>query len=381
MSQKVLKKGEFLFKDGDKIQNVYLIQSGGINQCLVKGKKTLDLFQLGSGQVLGEQVLLGQNTFNTSAVATAETKVLEVPLDTLKNVYEAAPQTLKVVIKSLAERLRQSLNEVRSSRLEKEASPCPDDQVAKIFAALFFTVNHKGDKKTLPGRVLIDWSLLKQYTQRVMGESPKRIEQACNILVKQKLALYEMGKNPDHPEGPEEIQKVHFLDLAVLESFFEFYQYYYFKGGKTDYLKIDELCYQILSGIILLTKAETPDRFGIVSLDFNKMTEHCKEELGINLSNDHFNRLEAKGILMKRASRPEGVQLQFDFKEFQYTLEAWKIIREIEKWNEKGFVDLDEKDEKFKKKTGGPACPSCETEVAATAKFCHQCGTKLSAAA
>lgn len=381
MSQRVLKKGEFLFKDGDKIQNVFLIQSGGINQCLVKGKKNIDLFQLGSGQVLGEQILLGQTVFNTSAVATAETKVLEVPLEGLKAVYEAAPQTLKVVVKSLAERLRQASNEVRSSRLEKDASPCPDDQVAKVFASLFFAVNHKGDKKTLPGRAIMDWNLLRQYTQRVMGESPKRIEQACNILVKQKLALYEMGKNPENPDGPEEVQKVHFLDLSVIESFFEFYQYYYFKGGKTDFLKIDELCYQILTGIVHLTKSETPDRFGIVNLDFNKLTDHCKEELGINLNNDHFSRLESKGILMKRAARPEGVQLQFDYKEYHYTLEAWKMIREIEKWNEKGFVDIEEKEEKFKKKTGGPTCPSCEVEVAAAAKFCHQCGTKLQAAA
>lgn len=382
MSQRVLKKGEFLFKDGDKVQAVYLVQSGGLNQCLVRGKKTIDLFQLGSGQILGEQVLLGQNTFNTSAVATAETKILEVPLDTLKQVYETSPQMIKVLVKSLAERLRLSSNDVRSSKLEKDSSPCPEDQVAKTFAAIFFTASHKADKSSHPGRAVMDWNFFKQYAQRVMGESPKRIEQATNILVKMQLALYEMGKNPDNPEGPEEIQKVHFLDLSVVESFFEFYQYYYFKGGKTDFLKIDELCYQILIGLVKIAEVETPDRFGIVGIDFNKLAEYCKEEIGINLNNDHFTRLETKGILMKRKSTPAGVVLQFEFKEYRYTLEAWKMIREIEKWNEKGYVDIDEKEEKAKKKSaGGPSCPACSVEVAVGAKFCQECGHKLTAAA
>ncbi|MFP5520552.1 MAG: cyclic nucleotide-binding domain-containing protein [Bdellovibrionia bacterium] len=380
MSQKVFKKGEFLYKDGDKIQAVYLIQSGGVNQCLVRGKKTIDLFQLSTGQILGEQVLLGQNTFNTSAVATAETKVLEIPLESLKQIYDGSPQMIKALIKSLAERLRLSSNEVRSTRLEKDSSPCPEELVAKVFASIFFTAKHKGDTKSFPGRTVVDWNLFKQYAQRVLGESPKRLEQATNILVKMGQALFEMGKNPDNPEGPEEIQKVHILDLSVVETFFEFYQYYYFKN-KTDLLKVDELCYQILIGLVKNTEKETPDRFGIVELEFNKLADYCKEELGINLNNDHFTRLETKGILMKRKSTPQGVVLQFEQKEYHYTLQAWKIIREIDKWNEKGFVDINEKEEKPKKKTGGPTCPACEAEIAPAAKFCHECGHKLTAAA
>src|SRR5690606_32662421 len=134
-------------------------------------------------------------------------------------------------------------NEVRSNRLEKDASPCPEELIAKVFASIFFTAKHKGDDKSFPGRIVVDWNLYKQYSQRVLGESPKRIEQATNILVKMGQALYEMGKNPDNLDGPDEIQKVHILDLSIVETFFEFYQYYYFKN-KSDLLKVDELCYQ-----------------------------------------------------------------------------------------------------------------------------------------
>ncbi len=380
MSVKTFKKGEVIFKDGDKITSVYLIQSGGANQCLIRGKKTIDLFQLGASHILGDQIILGQSTHPTSAVATAETKVLEIPVETLKQHYEAAPQMLKVIVKSLADRLRLAVNDVRSNRLEKDSSPCPEDQVAKAFGAVFHTANHKGDRSTA-GRVIVDWNMMKQYTQRVMGEGPKRMEQVVNVLVKLKLALYEMGKAPDNPDGPDEIQKVHFLDLGLLESFFEFYQYYYFKGGRSELLKVDELCQQMLNGLLKLTEAETPDRFGIVGVDFAKFGEYCQNEIGFKLNNDHFTRLENKGVFMKRRTSGTGVILQFEFKEFRSIAQSWRMLREIEKWNEKGYVDMDEKEEKPKKKSGGPACPACSAELQAGAKFCSECGHKITAAA
>lgn len=380
MSVKTFKKGEVIYKDGDKITAVYLIQSGGVNQCLIRGKKTIDLFQLGASHILGDQVILGQSTHPTSAVATTETKVLEIPVEGLKAQYEGAPQTVKAMMKSLADRLRLALNEVRSSKLEKDSSPCPEDQVAKAFGAVFHTANHKGDRSQ-PGRVVVDWNMMKQYTQRVMGESPKRMEQVVNILVKLKLAGYEMGKAPDNPDGPDEIQKVHFLDLGLVESFFEFYQYYYFKGGRSELLKVDELAQQLLNGLLKLCENEQPDRFGIVSVDFAKFSEFCKEEVGINLNNDHFNRLESKGVFMKRKNGGSGVLLQFEVKEFRSIAQSWKMLREIDKWNEKGFVDMDEKEEKPKKKSNGPSCPACSAEVQAGAKFCQECGHKLIMAA
>jgi hypothetical protein len=325
-------------------------------------------------------VILGAQTHPTSAIATTETKVLEIPVETLKSQYEGAPQMLKVIIKSLADRLRLAMNEVRSSKLEKDSSPCPEDQVAKAFGAVFHTANHKGDRSTA-GRVIVEWGMMKQYSQRIFAEGPKRVEQVINILVKMKLALYEMGKAPDNPDGPDEIQKVHFLDLGLLESFFEFYQYYYFKGGRTDLLKVDEVCQNLLDGLLKLTADAEVDRFGVVSLEFAKYAEYCKNELGINLNNDHFARLEGKGVFMKRRTVANSVLLQFEVKEFRSMFGSWKMLREIEKWNERGFVDMDEKEEKPKKKSNGPACPACSADVAVGAKFCGECGHKLVAAA
>ncbi len=381
MSLKTLKKGELLYSEGDKIQNVYLIQSGAVNLCLVRNKKTVDMFQVGSSQILGEQVLLGLGSFTTSAVATTETKVLEIPLEAFKQQFETAQQMYKIIIKSLADRLKVTMADVRSQRLEKDATPCPEELIAKVFGTIFHAANHKGEKRE--GRVVIDWGLYRQYSQRVFGESLKRLEQATNLLVKLKLAMYEMDKDPDDPEGPEMIQKIHFFDLAAIENFFEFYQYYYFKGGKSEVLKVEEPVVNTLGGLLSLAESATPDRFGMVSLEFPKVVEHFKNEHGINFTTDTLTRLESKGLFAKRKTNSNSdVQLQFELKEFSGFFKNWRIIREVDKWNEKGFVDPNEPEKKaIKKAVSGPACPACSAAYTEGQKFCGECGHKITAAA
>ena len=377
---KVYKKGEVLFKDGDKISNVIFIQKGAISQCLIRGKKTVDLFQLGVNQVLGEGILSGQVNHPTAAIATVETTVLEIPAELFKQQYEAAPQFLKMVLKSLADRMKLATAEVRSSKMEKDSSPCPDEGVPKVFAAIYFAANHKGEKQK-DGKLEVEWTVMKSCAQRVLGESPKRLEQAVSILVKLKLAGFVMGKLPEDPDGPDVIQQVIFYDIAVVESFFEFFQYYLYKPGKMDLIKYDEFCSNLLELFIKSAEGAEVDRFGVVSLDFAKIQEKVKEELSLNLSNDQLLRLEQKGIMAKRRNiEGEGVRLEFEIKEYRNISFTWKIIREIDKWNEKGFVDMNEKEEK-KKKNDGPACPQCAAALIPQQKFCGDCGFKLVAAA
>ncbi|MEK6774722.1 MAG: cyclic nucleotide-binding domain-containing protein [Bdellovibrionota bacterium] len=373
--QKAYKKGEFLFREGDKISQVVFIQSGSVNLCLTKGKKSLDLFQLGANQLMGEMVIFGQPTHQFSAIATTDTKTFEVTVDAMKQQYEAAPQLFKMTIKSLSERLKQAITEVRSARMEKDSSPCPEDQVAKVFGIIFHTASHKGEKQK-DNSVEVLWPLFRQYSLRIFGESLKRLEQACHILVKLKLAQYTMGKAPENPDGQDEVQAITFKNLAAIEAFFEFYQYYYFKGGKSEILKPDDLVVQLVDLILKLSETVTADRFGLVSVEFAKLSELVKSELGTTLNNDHFARMEAKGAMTKRRSVSDSVRIEFEPKELKNIFFSWKILREIEKWNEKGFVDLDEKEEKRLKK-GENACPQCNASVKNIQKFCAECGHSL----
>lgn len=379
---KVAKRGEIIFKEGDKITNLILVQSGQASLCSVKGKKNTEIMAISQAQVAGEQGLAGALTHNFSLLANSEVKYMEIPIEAAKAQVEAAPQFLKMVTKSLLDRLKQALSELRNSSSERDQTPMPEEQVAKSFATVFHTIHHKGqaeDSKN-PHVIRMNWLPFKQYGQRVFGESPKRLEQICCILVKMKMASFDMGKPDDNPEGPDEIKTVHVTNLAFVESFFEFYQYYYFKGGSATFLKFDETYFNILVQMLKAFEGAPVDRQGMVTLEYSKLLEFFKTEANLNLTSAHFAQLENRGLFCKKFTRSADNQvlISVDIKEWQNRKDMWRVLWEIDRWNEKGLVDMNEDILKPKKKAGnGPSCPQCSAEVQATAKFCPECDTKL----
>lgn len=379
--QKSYKRGDVIYKEGDKITHVIFVQSGAVQQTLLRNKKNVEVMSCGANSVLGESGVAGIPLHNISAVATQDTKTLEVPIETFKQQIEVAPQFLKMLIKSFGERLHKALQEIRSQKMAIDASPCADEQVPQVFGSIFFTVMHKGVKQKDGKTYEVDWVVFRQYIQRVMGQSLKRVEGGVDILVKMKLANYVMGKPPEDPEGPDQKIGITFYDLQPIEAFFEFFQYYYYKPGKSDLLKVEDSATQIVQLMLKCAEGLQPDRFGMVTLEYAQFAEKMHEELGTKLTNDHFIRLENKGVFSKRRTTGDKVYIDFEIKEYRNVFYSWKLIREINKWNERGFVDLDEKEEVKKKKADGPSCPQCSASVAAEQKFCGECGFNLSAKA
>ncbi|MGZ3724602.1 MAG: Crp/Fnr family transcriptional regulator, partial [Pseudobdellovibrio sp.] len=126
---KIIKKGQFLFKAGDKIQSVYVVQSGQVSICLQKNNKIFDIMTVGNGYVFGDLVVLGTNVYLYSGLAQQELKVTEVPLDVFKLQYESLSANYKSFIKTMAERLKWAVNEVKNAKQEKAAAPISDEAI------------------------------------------------------------------------------------------------------------------------------------------------------------------------------------------------------------------------------------------------------------
>jgi hypothetical protein len=373
---KVFKRGEILYKEGEKVLVMYLIQSGSVNLFLSRQKNNVDLFTAISGQIVGDHALWGAATHPHSAVAMGEVKAVELPVEGVKGQLETSSQLQKFLTKSFCDKMKLLMRDLQSVRLSADNTPCPPDQTAKIFGALFHTARTKGESLK-EGGIKVSWLAMKQYAQRVFGESPKRLEMTTNVFVKLGAAKYTLGKPDDNPDGPDEILSVTFSDLPLVEQFFEFYQFYYFKGGKQDLLKTDERVMGMAQCLIDLGSAEKPDRHNIVNVDYAKVIEKFKMTLGVQLNNDHWSLIEGKGLYVKRQSNDKGITLQFDLKEFSQTARTWKVLREVERWNEKGSVDPHEPVEIKKESAKGPGCPACGHGYESLPKFCSECGHKF----
>lgn len=372
---KKFKRGEFIFKEGDKADHIYLVQSGRVAICVVRPSSRIEIFVATKGAILGEQALYGMSKHVLSAEALNDVTVLEVPLAIAKPQVDATNGFLKTLLKSMADELKFSFNELKSIKLEKEAVACPDIFVPRVFSCINLVTRHLG-KKLENGEWEIAWNSLKIFGVRMFLEAPQRLQSALELLTKLKYAEMVFEKNE---EGETELSRIIIKNLQLVEDFGEFFQYNLFKGGVAEILKYDDIACNVAKIMVKATEGAETDRHGSVRILFDKLAELLKEETGVPLKNTHIDLLEKKGLFMKRTANDKEVWLSFDRKEYNQTAQFWTIINEIDKWNATGRVNMNEEVKK-KPKAGGPTCPECDSAIPVDAKFCSECGFKLKAA-
>lgn len=373
---KKLKRGEQLFKEGEAVTAVYMIQSGKIGLMSERSGKSLEVLSMGAGTVIGEHALFMNARHEFSGEALQETKVLEVPLDVMKAQFDKCLPGIKIMLKSVGEEVRQSRKQTKMSKLESEKVPCPQGVIHRMFTEVHLIARHIGKRDE--GNVTVAWDALKLYASRFFGESPQRLRGMMDLLLKLKMAEFTVRKTE---EGEEELSDVKILGVQGLEDFAEFYQYHLFKGSRAEAIYVDPLALKVARAFSELSAGAEVDHKGASRLDWSQLLADCKSKFRLDVKNTHLDSLERKGLFVKRQSFDDGrMQISFDRTEFVKMSTFWAIIFEIDKWNEKGFVDLHEKEEQAQ--AGADSCPQCTGVIdVKTQKFCPHCGFKLQVAA
>lgn len=390
---KKLKRGEFLFKEGDAPVTIYIVQSGKIGLMVERNGKFIEIASLGPNQVFGEQALFSTGKHAFAAQALQESKVMEVPVDMMKQQFEKAPPGVKLLLKSLVDETKVSRQNTKTLKLETEKSPLPQGLIHKIFTEVHLIARHIG-KRGKPAEALkpgmqptpyepgpheftVSWNAMKLYATRFFGESPQRLRSMMDLLAKLKFAELKIGKSD---EGDETLLDVHFADVQLCEDFAEFYQYHLFKGSRAEAIYVDPLALKVAKALVDVSIGAPVNHKGASTVDYQNVLNECKVKHRLDLKNTHLDALERKGLFVVRKSLDDGkMELQFDRGEFLKMAHFWSIIHEIDKWNDKGVVDMTEKEES----SGGAEgeCPSCHGKTDDSHKFCPHCGHKLLAAA
>lgn len=378
---KTFKRGEVLFREGDPITQVTVIKSGKVSLFLERSGKKIEIAILSASQALGEQGIVSNAKHAFSAEAIMETKVIEIGLEVMKTQFNGAPASIKLLTKSLIDQVKQILTDLRSIKMEHEKSPCPQVYIPKIFAILNSVARHTGkaDPEN-PKTIEVDWGALKLVATRMFLDSPQRMRSLAELLTKLKFAEMKFEKNE---EGDEELSKIKIYDIQLIEDFAEFYQYNLYKGSRAEVIYIDPLAHRVGRALARLAENAEVDRRGAVRLEFEPLLVQMKKNFGVELKDTHINVLEKKGLFVKRQATDKGeVFLSFDKAEFKRIATYWDILSEIDKWNDKGFVDMNESIEyqpPTEGESGDSTCPECKTAISATHKFCPNCGTKMAA--
>lgn len=374
-NSKKIKKGEVLLKEGDSIDSIFLIKTGRFGLFIERNGKKIELGQLGPGQIVGEKAIFAPSKHTTSIIALNDSSYLEMPAKLIKDHFEKSDAMTKVIAKGLSDALFETRKNIQSIKMETDSMPCGQKMVAKVCATIYMTTNLVGKK--VEDHTIVSWGTLKLYSNRLFLEPHSRVQGFIEILTKLKFAEMIYKKND---EGEEELSDIKLLNVKLIEDFGDFYQYQYYKGSRSEVIFVDKLAMKCAEMILELSEGAEIDHKGSTNLEFEKFYQDAKAKYNFEFKSNHFDLLEKKGLFATRRNRNDKVYLSFDREEFRKTSTYWKLIHEIDKWNERGFVNMAEKEESLQAPPPGTAaCASCSSPLSAQNKFCPNCGTKVAA--
>lgn len=374
-----LKKGEVLFAEGDTPDKFIFVLSGKIQLFVERSGKKIEINVLTTGQILGEQSLFQAGKYVYGAEAMQESQVLEWPIDVMKPYIDSVNTQMLKVFKAMADEIKASRFAWRNMKMENDKMPCPPASIPKMCVILQFIAQNSKSSQVSPAgaanpSVKIDWGTLKLYTARFFTESVQRVRSFCDVL--KKLGYAEL--HFVEVEGEKELGTIEIFNLKLLEDFAEFYQYHLYRGQKSEQIEVDNLTHKCLKVLNQLAEGKPKDRRGAVTVPYQDFQDAFKKQFNQDVKGTHFEALEKKGLFVKRTQVKEQQFIAFDQEEFARIDIFWRFLAEIQKWNEKGFVDLNEK-EAVAEKSSATKCVGCSGDIGKEHRFCPNCGMKLAA--
>jgi CRP-like cAMP-binding protein len=103
-----IQKGDFLFREGDVAEDMYIIKSGEISLIVSDGVSELIVARASSGQLIGEMSLFDKKLRSASAKAVTPVEVVQLPYAKLESELETMPEWVQVTLKTLSEKIRQA---------------------------------------------------------------------------------------------------------------------------------------------------------------------------------------------------------------------------------------------------------------------------------
>jgi CRP-like cAMP-binding protein len=116
IEEKVLKRGECLFKEGDSVRNIYIVLNGKIAGVTKSDNRLIPLFVAGPQDFVGEEAMMVE-AYHYSAVALDNTKVIYFHKTDIKKYFKSAPEWIEKMMKVLCERLRATQNLISEHKI------------------------------------------------------------------------------------------------------------------------------------------------------------------------------------------------------------------------------------------------------------------------
>ncbi len=107
-SQVKLSANQILLKEGEHSNSMYWVQTGQLVVTKRRGSDDVVLGHIYSGELVGELSFLDQESRSATVKAVTECDLIQIPQETIDNIFKTQPKWLEILVKTLAERLRKA---------------------------------------------------------------------------------------------------------------------------------------------------------------------------------------------------------------------------------------------------------------------------------
>lgn len=103
-----VQKNEFLFKQGDPADSMYIVKSGKISLLISNGTTEKEIDTASMGQLLGEMSLFDKKSRSAGAKAIIDSTLIKLPYNKLEEELKNMPEWVQAVLKRLSEKIREA---------------------------------------------------------------------------------------------------------------------------------------------------------------------------------------------------------------------------------------------------------------------------------
>lgn len=320
---KTLKAGDVLFREGDPPSSMFVVKKGRLIVVKAKGTSEIELAEIGPGQMIGEMAFFDHKPRSASVKAKLDSEVIELPFSSLQAQFDAMPEWVKSIIKTINEHLRDANKRIKNMEQTQpgggKAGGLSHYQANKLCAILMLVASKWGT--ACPEGIEVPAGQLRKFTIQVFQEATNKMQTLLAVI--QGMGY---GKVEDLGEGK---QKVTVTNVAFFDGFVEWYtEYLFIDEDKRVTIEKDEL--KLVAAAILFGKKQKPDDKGMVKINLIEVQNESMKALGYLVGINDFNKLITKKILTEKMQTNDGTFTSFNCADLEKLYPYFQLYYAIE---------------------------------------------------
>lgn len=315
-------KGEYLFRENDPPDAMYVIKSGKLAITKDKQETEIVLAELGPGAMLGEMAFFDDRPRSASAKAIKDTECIKLPFKALHAQFRNFPEWSKAIMRTVNDHLRKANARIKElEKVNNEEELFPPHQINQLISVLNL-VAHKFGKKNDDGSILVPPNRLRTYTIQIFQLPTHKMQKLQDILAM--IGLIKAEKLADSS------MQYTIINPEQLVEFVDWYNKYLFTN-KEERVSILEDELPVLKAVVHFASRLTPDANGVVKLSLTEMQNESMRELNYLVKTEHVGFLEARKLISEKLMEEGGIFTKFKYQDLANLIPFWEIVYRLKR--------------------------------------------------